>query len=170
MISTKDLDDLIKDFVNKHRQIIKDDLANYEDIQSSATAIGKNKKKHEHQYRIKPSILEDFSKKINEKTDDFKQAESFEKIYSIVDSCRIYGIGPLAVYDTAVRIGRIYNIEPEKVYLQRGAKWGAQALGINKNRAEKRDFVKINKNFCKLKAHEIECFLCIYNKELRKNQ
>lgn len=168
MISTKDLDALIDRFIQRDRPNIITDLTNYNDIRSAANAVGKNGKKHPHQYRISLSVLDSFSKQIMQFSDAFKKAKSFDDIYSLVMSCKIYKIGPLAIYDTAVRIGRLYNIEPQEIYLQQGAKLGAQALGINKKRALKQEFVAINKNFSKLKAHEIECFLCIYKKALRK--
>lgn len=167
MISTKNLDALIKKFIQKDRRNIVADLKNYDNIHSAATAVGKNGRKHDHQRRIRPTDLKEFAKRIDQVAQRFKQAKSFNDIYAIVNACKIYKIGPLAIYDTAVRIGRLYNIEPQEVYLQQGAKWGAQALGITKNRVSMQELIAINKNFSHLSPHEIESFLCIYHKDLQ---
>jgi hypothetical protein len=42
----------------------------------------------------------------------------------------IPGIGELAVYDTALRIGARLGLEPAKVYLHAGTRAGAKALGL----------------------------------------
>ena len=170
MISIKELNALIETFVQKHRPHIRADLANYNNIHSAATSKGKNGKKHQHQYRISPAILENFAKKINAETTRLKQARSFDEIYKIVESCKIRGIGPLAIYDTAVRIGHIYDVEPVEIYLQQGAHWGASAFGINKNKASKQQFTAITTLFNQLTPHEIECFLCLNHKVLNPNR
>ncbi|MDR1443433.1 MAG: hypothetical protein LBI94_01000, partial [Treponema sp.] len=42
----------------------------------------------------------------------------------------IEGIGNLAIYDTALRLGFRLNIYPKKIFLHSGAKEGAKKLGF----------------------------------------
>lgn len=167
MIATEKLNDLIEYFIQHEQANIYKDLDNYRDVYMAARAKGADGKKHPHQHRISPTVLDEFARKIASQSDRFAQARSFDGIYSIVESCKIYKIGPLALYDTAVRIGHIYNIEPQEVYLQRGALWGASALGIHKSKASKQEFTAITPVFSRLTPHEIECFLCLHHKQLR---
>jgi len=46
---------------------------------------------------------------------------------------RIPGIGELMVYDTALRIGAKRSLSPDVVYLHRGTREGARALGFRGN-------------------------------------
>ena len=43
-------------------------------------------------------------KKVLEKETELENAKSFDDIYTIIKSCKIYKIGRLAIYDTAIRI------------------------------------------------------------------
>jgi len=45
-----------------------------------------------------------------------------------IESCRVYGVGELACYDAALRIGGNLNIFPEKIYLHAGTRTGAREL------------------------------------------
>ena len=77
-------------------------------------------------------------------------------------SCKIYKIGRLAIYDTAIRIAYLKGLEPTEVYLQQGASWGAHKLCIHGKSVNRDKFDDLGlKDF---KIHEIECFLCIYHK------
>lgn len=83
-------------------------------------------------------------------------------IYTIIKSCKIYKIGRLAIYDTAIRIAYLKGLEPTEVYLQQGASWGAHKLCIHGKSVNRDKFDDLGlKDF---KIHEIECFLCIYHK------
>lgn len=169
MITTKELDRLIDFFIQNERAGIERDLNNYKSIRMAANARGADNKKHSHQRRIKPVILKKFALEVESKATQLELAGSFEEIYEIVRSCKVQNIGPLAIYDTSVRIAHIFHHEPQDVYLQRGAAWGARALGIRGSRVPKREFVKINSKFEQLKPHEIECFLCLHHRELHES-
>lgn len=151
---------VISTFLEQDRKNIENDLASFKNVYSAARAENYLGKKHSHQYLIKPIILEGFAQRIVEKEAELRNAKSFEEIYSIVQSCRIKGIGNLALYDTAVRIGHQLNKPPLNVYLHQGTRIGASKLGIHGNIIPKFEFDKFGLN--ELTAHEIECFLCIY--------
>ena len=40
-------------------------------------------------------------------------------------------MGELVVYDTALRIGARFGLEPEKVYVHRGTREGVRKLGLD---------------------------------------
>lgn len=164
MISQNALDALIQQFIKDDRKNIQDDLNNYTNLESAANGIDCNNRKHDHQRRIGPQVLADFAKGVSQQISKLHNVQSFEDIYDIINGCRINGIGKLAIYDTAVRIGNFRGIVPTKVYLQQGAKWGATALGVKGDIVPKDIFDSLG--FEKLTAHEIECFLCLYHKKL----
>jgi hypothetical protein len=74
-------------------------------------------------------------------------------------------IGPLAVYDITQRIGRYLGLEPEDVYLHRGTREGARALGLCGETVKKDQFPAA---FQRLSAAEIEDCLCIFKDELKR--
>ena len=123
-------------------------------------------KKACHQHRIPNETLEAFAKKLLGCQRAIAKVVSFDDLYEKIKKCQIKGIGELAVYDTAVRIGVKLSLSPQKVYLHAGTLEGAKKLGIkgakNGVALPKSDFPK---EFRSLKCREIEDCLCIYRKE-----
>lgn len=153
---------LINAFLERDRQNIKADLESYKDLYCAATSYNSSNIKHGHQRRINPNILKEFAQKVLEKETELENAKSFDDIYTIIKSCKIYKIGRLAIYDTAIRIAYLKGLEPTEVYLQQGASWGAHKLCIHGKSVNRDKFDDLGlKDF---KIHEIECFLCIYHK------
>ena len=70
---------------------------------------------------------------------------------------RVYGIGPLHIYDTAICLK-----QPTIVYLHSGTKKAANAMGIYGPTAELSDFVAKFPELDKLTPLQLEDFLCIY--------
>lgn len=119
--------------------------------------------RHPHQRRISGSALKDFAEKLKKKEDKILFATSFAEIHEIVESCRIKGIGPLTIYDTALRISVSLKPRrlPKKVWLHAGTKIGAKRLGVKILRGEKNLPVdRFPASLRILKPHEIEDFLC----------
>jgi len=54
--------------------------------------------------------------------------DMFDLLHDHVVNCSGYGIGPVTVYDVAVRVGAFLNIEPTKVYVHAGVRKGLIAL------------------------------------------
>ena len=77
----------------------------------------------------------------------------------------IHGIGELAVYDIACRIGAFLGLSPERVYLHAGTREGARALGLRGASVRKMDLPRA---FGRLSPGEIEDCLCIYNADIRR--
>jgi hypothetical protein len=77
----------------------------------------------------------------------------------------IPGIGELTVYDTALRIGAHFGLEPERVYVHAGTREGARALGFE-NRRTTIDMNELPEPLQRLSAREAEDMLCIYKHSL----
>lgn len=128
-------------------------------------------KRHGHQRRIKRAVLDNARRVLVSKPniEKLKSCRSFEEIFDFVSrNCeRIPGLGPLYVYDTALRIGAFSKKLPKQVYLQAGALSGARALGLDvkKSPLPAGGFPKVMQ--C-LAPHEVEDFLCIYKDALAK--
>jgi len=124
-------------------------------------------KKHDHQWRISEITLERFTVSVMDKKDNLTKVRTFSELISIIESCKITGIGNLTIYDTAHRIGNYLGIQPDKIYLHRGTKTGAINL------LEKIDSKYITKSHlpipfqnANLSCSEIEDILCIYKDRL----
>ena len=92
-------------------------------------------------------------------------ATSFAELHRLIDRQikPIRGIGDLAVYDIAHRIGAYLRREPEAVYLHAGTREGARALSLAGKKIEVRE---LPAGLRKLSAAEIEDCLCIYKDAL----
>ena len=68
--------------------------------------------------------------------DAFRAAKTFEAIHALVwvEVAQVDGVGELAAYDVAHRIGMRCGVRPERVYLHAGALEGAAALGLGSRR------------------------------------
>ena len=136
-----------------------------EAIFQAALSIDHLGKKHPHQYRLKREYLEDFGNNILLHIDSISNVNNFEDLIRIVRTSRVYGIGELAIYDTAVRIGAFLDIWPDKIYLHAGAKIGALALNPNLlNDIISKDDLPPDFRTSDLSCYELEDILCIYKK------
>lgn len=125
-------------------------------------------KRSNHQRRIKGSVLEDSYKALLEKINDIESCSSFDELLDLIEVTirPIHGIGELAVYDTALRIGAYLDLTPDKVYLHAGTRTGARNLGLDIDRP----CIPLSEFPCEfqgLSAEHIEDILCIYKKRLR---
>jgi hypothetical protein len=96
------------------------------------------------------------------------EASDFERIFIVVEQHigPISGAGEMYIYDVAERIGMFRKIYPEKIYLHRGTRVGAVALGCNGNLRSIR-VEEIHPDLGALTPSEAESFLCLYERNLR---
>jgi hypothetical protein len=59
------------------------------------------------------------------------QSENFGQLYHAIEMCATPGIGPMTIYDVAVRFGAWMKLKPERIYLHAGTLAGLKALGIS---------------------------------------
>jgi hypothetical protein len=121
--------------------------------------------KHPHQWRIPNSILRRFARAVLAVA--VQRFRTFDELHERIRVARVPGIGELAIYDTALRIGAYLGLSPERVYLHRGTRKGATALGLGRGQ-KTLEVRELPKAFRRLRPYEIEDCLCIYERELRK--
>ncbi|MBU3180656.1 hypothetical protein [Clostridium psychrophilum] len=137
-------------------------------------------KKQRHQMRRTEKTLDSLYGKLSSIKDKLLSKKNnkctFEELYEyIADEIylgenKINGVGPLFLYDTALRIGAYFEILPKnRVFIHSGAEVGLKYLLklqlkkgniLDERSIDMRDIV--NDELLKLKACYIEDFLCVY--------
>ena len=123
--------------------------------------------RHGHQRRIEKVAIDEVRRQL--KPGKLENAKSFDELYDrVYKICRdIHGIGPLYIYDAALRIGARLKLNPSRVYLHAGALDGAKALGMEVKNSPL-PVAAFKAPIQKLKPHEIEDFLCIFKNHLSR--
>jgi hypothetical protein len=136
-------------------------------ISTAALARTAENKRHSHQCRIPGRSLEEARKSLL--AINFQSSLTFDEFHSVVEKAtgHIHMIGELAVYDTALRIGAFLGTEPERVYLHRGTRDGARALGLGRGR-KSLEVDELPAEFRRLRPYEVEDCLCIYKSDLAR--
>jgi hypothetical protein len=122
---------------------------------------------YSHQTRVPRAAKEAASKAIRNL--DLDAIRDFEDLFERVERAiaSIPGIGDLAAYDVAARLGASLGKLPAKrVYLQSGALKGAMSLGLD---VSQRSLAveAFPPELQRLAAWEIEDLLCIYKDKLK---
>ena len=96
---------------------------------------------------------------INENISEFRKITEFADLHAAISKLaqKIYGIGPLQIYDTAICF-----CSPSAVYLHAGTKTAANAMGIYGQTAKSSDFIPKYPELSRLTPLQLEDFLCIY--------
>src|SRR5260370_21958140 len=169
-----DLDSMLRDYITKYQGDAEKELASFRDAHNFDSCVRQaglartRKGKLPHQYRIPLDTLRRWAEVLLRKRESMCSCRSFEALFETVENGgrALPGIGELVVYDTALRIGAYLKLEPEEVFLHRGTREGAKALGFDGGRRSIRpDELPIA--FRRLKPHEIEDCLCIYKDDLK---
>jgi hypothetical protein len=168
-MTSRDLERVVADYTERHRADARSELAYFaerpteEDAVSCAGLAQINGKKHSHQWRIPRSVLEESRRRLLDNLPLLREAESFDELHDMISRVirPIRGIGELAVYDTTLRVGACFGLEPTKVYLHAGTRKGAKALGLDCTRAAI-EMPELPLPLQALTAREAEDVLCIY--------
>jgi len=134
-------------------------------IRSAALARTADGKREPHQRRIPVEVLSELEKSLQGLRTQLKSAKTFEDVFDLVQSQRIDGVGPLTIYDTAVRIGAHLGLAPERVHLHAGVAVGARALGLDTS-SDTLAMSDVPAPLRRLSADDLENFLCIYKESL----
>ena len=168
------LDQIVQRHISEHRPRAARELRYYKLQRSLEKAIEvavlarmPSGKRHPHQRRIPGRVLEVAKEQLF--SADLERCDSFAKLFATVEEAirPIHGIGELAVYDTAQRIGAYLGLMPERVYLHAGTREGAKALGVDVRRKTVA-VDELPEPLRALEAYEIEDCLCIYKAELKE--
>lgn len=134
-------------------------------VQKAALSRSPGDKKQDHQRRLPNSALERAAEVLDGV--DFAKCKNFEELHQIIEQLiktpTIKWIGELAVYDIALRIGMYLDVRPEYIYLHRGTRRGANALGLVGDKLHKN---QLPCAFQKLSPAQIENCLCIYKESI----
>jgi hypothetical protein len=151
-------------------------LALPEAIERSCASIGEDGSLHPHQWRpfhIWPEAPRKATDLLRPLEGRIAVAHNFDDdLHPLICAAlkQVKGIGPLACYDIAHRIGARLRprLEPTEVFLHRGTREGAKAVGvsINRERAPITDFPKGLQEL--LTAAQMEDMLCIYRGTLAR--
>jgi len=122
-----------------------------------------------HQFRLTKAALNSATAALLASVPAIQQCGDFEELIALIDDVvgGIPGIGELYVYDTALRVGANVRIEPRRVYLHRGTRTGARALGLDGTRKSISPS-HLPPALRELRPHEIEDLLCIYKGNLKR--
>jgi len=102
-------------------------------IKYASLAMDEQGKRFPHQYRINREVMQKAKATLLSAVDDLQQCRTFEELLGLIETrvgC-IWGLGELYCYDTALRLGAKLNLLPQRVYLHRGTRDGAKALGLD---------------------------------------
>lgn len=170
----KKLEDLVKDYKSRFGAETRAERLSFVRELNLKTAISRaalcrntDGTRHPHQYRIPYVSLQEAKRQLLANQRRIRASESFEQLHTVVEALisGISMIGPLVIYDVATRIGAFLGLTPSVVYLHRGTRQGARALGFS--RARKTLLVnELPAELAGLKPHELEDFLCIYKEQL----
>ena len=168
------LDRVVHDYRQNHEQDANRLLEYYSSLPSyekAAEVIGLAKlpsgKRHPHQRRLRSEVLQEVHSALLDAESRMDSSSSFEELFDAVRETigGIWGVGELMVYDTANRLGAYYGLEPEAIYLHRGTREGAEAIGVETER-KKVEVSELPEPLQNLQPHELEDCLCIYKDEL----
>ena len=94
----------------------------------AAISMMSNGKLCRHQYRVAKNARNAFTRNLRSFNNITAGCSTFEDLHSVVKTCVVKGIGPLTVYDTAMRIAWVLNqklLPCNYIYLNAGAYSGA---------------------------------------------
>ncbi len=132
-------------------------------VEIAALAESPSGKRLSHQCRIPARVLEESRARLLRRLRELNRATSFEELHELVSAAirPIRGIGELAVYDTALRIGAYLRLEPSKIFLHAGARAGARSLGLDVSKGVL-EVSQLPAELRVLSPRELEDVLCIY--------
>ena len=118
-------------------------------------------RRHPHQRRIPRASLAEARKCLL--ATDLSSCRNFDDLHEVIRMAvdQIHRIGPLTIYDMALRIGAHLGMEPTSVYLHAGTRVGARALGLG-GRQQVLTVAALPRELKRLRPREIEDCLCIY--------
>ena len=166
------LADVVSDYWRDHRPRAEREFAYWANragqgrfIREAVLSKASNGKRHPHQRRIPAQVLQCAADTLARH--GIPACHSFRDLHRAVGDRigDIHGIGELAVYDIACRIGASLGLAPEHVYLHAGTRKGARALGLRGTTVHKND---LPPEFHRLSPAEIEDCLCIYKAQIRR--
>ncbi|MBQ6008745.1 MAG: hypothetical protein IJL17_09400 [Kiritimatiellae bacterium] len=128
-------------------------------------------KRHPHQWRISDKAMKQWAAKLGKAQAKIRsfQGRAFEELFDFFDeqARTVSGIGPLMVYDTALRIGANIGCFPKDwVYLHAHAR--IPGVRSDVPRIRKTELPEPFNELEMWEAYEIEDFLCVCQKQIKE--
>jgi hypothetical protein len=168
----RDLESLVADFRKHHRPNSARETRFFRTMPSMglaihhvAMAIDGDDRCFDHQFHIVQPARRRAKIVLHQAERRILSCRSFHELHSLFLELLspIKGLGEMYIYDASLRMGAYVKMSPDFVYLHRGTRWGARALGIDVSRGrpylEKKE---LPEPLRKLSADNLESFLCIY--------
>lgn len=138
-------------------------------IQHAALAENERSKRYDHQRRHSRSTLQRAQRAIIEIAHALRSARCFDDLHELLKQAiyPIHGLKEMYTYDTALRLGAYLRLRPERVYLHRGTRDGARALGLDATN-DSLAMSELPNELQSLSAVEAEDFLCIFKNHFHR--
>ncbi len=168
----KSLGEIVSAYIRDRRKGLLYEIRCFEqqrrlqDAIRAAFCLMPNQKRYSHQRRLSKAVLKRGARRLQRRAKETERAPDFAALHSIVvrEVGQVAGIGPLTVYDVALRVGAFLGKVPDLVYLHAGTKAGAAVFGLS---GEGIDPKELPAPFSRLTAAECEDCLCGYKDQLR---
>lgn len=136
-------------------------------VARAAAAKGPNGKRLPHQWRLLQTVIPAASTKLQRAATILQGARTFDELFNMIRVAigSIPGVGPLYIYDTALRLGAFLGLQPTEVYLHAGVRDGAKRLLSNLS-ASMVPLSQFPSTFHVLPPYEMESLLCCYRGHL----
>jgi len=138
-------------------------------VSAAALALKPNWRRHGHQRWAPQASLHLAESRLHRAANRLHDSRTFHDLFCAIEqfTSNIPGLGELYFYDTALRVGINLGLEPRYVYLHRGTREGAKALGLKNFRSPWIEVSDLPRTFQKLRPRELEDLLCVYREQLR---
>jgi len=166
--------DVVRAYIWQHREWARRELSFYRYQRSFAQVVKlaalcrtEDGKRHPHQRRTPKRVLH-LAHRILQRS-KLRPVNTFEELHDAVHRTigGRRGIGPLTVYDVALRIGAKLGKEPRLVFLHAGTRKGAKALGLAAGRSTLQ-IKELPAPFARLRPREVEDCLCLYADDMSR--
>ena len=175
------LDDIVDDWIYRFgkggvSEQMRDEVEGYcaeaPDFETAAqracASLRPNGKKHNHQSRVPNSVLDFFFFRIRKESEMFESLQSFDELHDGLKSIAPFGIGPVTVYDVAMRLAAYLHIEPQSLYLHAGVRVGyALLIGRRAPGLIRIPKEQLPKALQRIPCNEVEDMLCAYREYMK---
>ncbi len=163
---------IVRAYRQFNRPRVTEELESFRSESSLAAAVARagaacrpDGKRYDHQRRLSPATIDLVRHRLTAGV--VRICQTFDELHERISVAigNIRGVGELMLYDTSLRIGAKMGLRPRAVYLHRGTRSGARALGFD-GRVKTLAVSSLPSELRTLAPHEIEDVLCIYKDRL----
>jgi len=165
--------DLVQNYIAYYRPRRAAERADFRGCRNLRHAVHEatlpNGKCHVHQRRVGKKKLQLASRRLLDNLTQLRAARTFDELHAAVKNIiSSDGVGKLASYDVADRLGMYLRLEPKLVYLHAGTLRGARSMGLQGPGPLKKS--QLPKELWSLTPAEREDFFCIYGPAFGKRR